>query len=386
MSALRVVIVAWCTYFVFYLARLNMAALIPVIGKDTGTSYALLGFIASGMYAAYMLMQLPSGIIADRYGVDRILRLGSGCIALGNSLFASFSAPLGMAFGQLLNGMGQSAGWPSLTQFVIKNVGEGRRSTMISLMGTSVPLGVTAAFLFSERIARLSNWRFAFFAPAALVLGWMVFFALITQGVPKDFDREISLKSVLKLIKCRNVWLLSVIQLSVLFCMFGLFTWMTTFLVEEFALTPLGAARYGAIIPLAGVLGAPLGGVIFDMIRNGKFVIILNQVALALLFFTLARADSLTLALILTGLASFFLRFSIGPVYTLGSETVREELAGSVTGFIVFVGNIGTVIATFTVGLIIDLTPSFAYVFSLFGAISLISVPLGFFIRPPKPE
>jgi len=69
-----------------YLDRTNLAVAAPVIQHDLHISAATLGFIFSAFGWLYMLMQLPAGIVLDRFGTRRTfgwsLTLWSSCTVL----------------------------------------------------------------------------------------------------------------------------------------------------------------------------------------------------------------------------------------------------------------------------------------------------------------
>src|SRR5438128_11427709 len=75
-------ILAWAANFVI---RIGFSALLPSIIAELQLSYARAGLLASAFFYAYVLMQLPSGLLGDRFGRRRILVLGvlGGVLAAG---------------------------------------------------------------------------------------------------------------------------------------------------------------------------------------------------------------------------------------------------------------------------------------------------------------
>src|SRR5436309_8969713 len=84
-------IFAWATNFVI---RIGFSALLPSIIAELQLSYARAGLLASAFFYAYVLMQLPAGLLGDRFGRRRILVLGllGGALAAGlTGLAGSFA-------------------------------------------------------------------------------------------------------------------------------------------------------------------------------------------------------------------------------------------------------------------------------------------------------
>src|SRR2546425_1984404 len=77
-------IFAWAANFVI---RIGFSALLPSIIDELQLSYTRAGLLASAFFYAYVIMQIPSGLLGDRWGRRRILVLG----LLGGALSAGFT-------------------------------------------------------------------------------------------------------------------------------------------------------------------------------------------------------------------------------------------------------------------------------------------------------
>src|SRR5262249_56736960 len=69
--------------------------LLPSIMSELQLSYTRAGLLASAFFYAYVIMQIPSGLLGDRFGRRRILLLGllGGALAAGlTGLAGSFAA------------------------------------------------------------------------------------------------------------------------------------------------------------------------------------------------------------------------------------------------------------------------------------------------------
>src|SRR5881296_4520250 len=75
-------IFAWATNFV---VRTGFSALLPSIIGELQLSYTRAGLLASAFFYAYVLMQIPSGLLGDRFGRRRVLLIGlvGGALAAG---------------------------------------------------------------------------------------------------------------------------------------------------------------------------------------------------------------------------------------------------------------------------------------------------------------
>src|SRR2546428_13754239 len=75
-------IFAWAANFVI---RTGFSALLPSIIGELQLSYTRAGLLASAFFYAYVLMQIPSGLLGDRFGRRRVLLIGlvGGALAAG---------------------------------------------------------------------------------------------------------------------------------------------------------------------------------------------------------------------------------------------------------------------------------------------------------------
>src|SRR2546422_911032 len=81
-------ILAWAANFVI---RIGFSALLPSIIDELQLSYTRAGLLASAFFYAYVIMQIPSGLLGDRWGRRRILVLG----LLGGALSAGLTGLAG---------------------------------------------------------------------------------------------------------------------------------------------------------------------------------------------------------------------------------------------------------------------------------------------------
>src|SRR6266436_5280881 len=81
-------IFAWAANFVI---RIGFSALLPSIIDELQLSYTRAGLLASAFFYAYVIMQIPSGLLGDRWGRRRILVLG----LLGGALSAGLTGLAG---------------------------------------------------------------------------------------------------------------------------------------------------------------------------------------------------------------------------------------------------------------------------------------------------
>ena len=120
-------------YVLSYTYRTANAVISPELSASLGISASSLGLLTSAYFVAFAAMQIPAGMLLDRYGprrVEPILLTVAGCGALA---FAASDDLAGLAFARALIGAGVS----------------------VCLMA---PLKAIATWYSTERQASLANW------------------------------------------------------------------------------------------------------------------------------------------------------------------------------------------------------------------------------------
>ncbi|MFC6874265.1 MFS transporter [Halobellus marinus] len=96
------------SYFATRIEPLAVAPLVPEITTSLETTSGAVGTAMTGLWAAYAIAQLPSGILADRYGRRRLILFVLVCGALGSVLLAA--APSILIFAVVVVLLGGSLG------------------------------------------------------------------------------------------------------------------------------------------------------------------------------------------------------------------------------------------------------------------------------------
>ena len=75
-------------YLVAFYQRVAPAVLTRELTDDFGLGAAALGNLSAFYFYSYVAMQVPTGLLADRWGPRRLLSLGALVAALGTLIFA----------------------------------------------------------------------------------------------------------------------------------------------------------------------------------------------------------------------------------------------------------------------------------------------------------
>lgn len=178
-----ILIVLLIAYFFVYFHRTSTAVVGTEIVSAVGGSVALLG---SAYFYSYMLMQIPSGLMADRYGVRSLVSVFLLIAALGAFLMGMGDSWDTVIIGRVLIGLGLGAIYiPMLKVLAVWF----RKNEFASLNGVILAVGNAGAIAAATPLAMLSDalgWQDVFILLAAITLILAVMCYIIIRNHPSD--------------------------------------------------------------------------------------------------------------------------------------------------------------------------------------------------------
>ena len=175
-------------YFLSFFYR-NVNA---VISKDLAREFTLtpsdLGFLTSMYLLAFAAVQLPLGMLLDRYGPRRVVAALFCVAAAGAATFALAQDFMMLSVGRALIGLGVSAGLMGAIKAFTLWFPLSRLATLNGLFLAAGGVGGLAATAPAEALVEPFGWRALFYGLSALSLGaaFLVFFVVPEKPLPGE--------------------------------------------------------------------------------------------------------------------------------------------------------------------------------------------------------
>ena len=279
-----VLILGWA---VLYADRTALYPLLSVIAETLGISSAQAGSITSAYFLFYVLLQIPSGLAADRWGTKRVLLFMfalSGAGILGFGLFGNTFSLL-LLF-SALHGLGAGAYYPCCFGTILATVPPEKRGISSGFIGMGMALGILGGMAVSGPLYEF----FGHYRPPFLVLAVptvLMLFAFI-RFLPdtRNSSGSPSLSVYLRLFKDRDIWKINMATFCSLYGFWAAATWGPTFLQAERGFSLSGSGLYTGLIALSALPGGVLWGRLSDRFGRRKiasFVLPASGAALFLL-------------------------------------------------------------------------------------------------------
>ncbi|WP_329116839.1 MFS transporter [Streptomyces sp. NBC_01465] len=363
----------FAAWLVDYADRLVVNLALPSLGDEFDLSRGEQGLIVSVFFLAYALCQIPGGMLADRYGAQRVT-----CWALLS--WSVFTALTGFAwsFAVLLVirfAFGAAEGiFPpaALKALVERTTPEERMGANGLIMSSNALAGVLTPLLVAPLIAAF-GWRSAFFSTAALGVFVVVAVRMrLPAPLPRtEPDAPAVPRRASGVLRLGVVWRFAAMMFGYSAIVWGLTTWMPSYLRDEFGVSLTAAGMIGAVPGLAGAGATIVGGRLSDRLGgHHRKVIVPGMTVGGVALLLMAFSDSLTGFVVFATLASVSIALCYMPIFAVPLGGLAAEDVGVGSAVIVFGGQVAGMAVPPVVGLLAD-TFSFqvAFAFLVLGAV-----------------
>ena len=147
---------------------MGVASLTAITRFDVGA--ASLSSLAAAQLAVYAVMQVPVGILLDRFGPRRLIVMGTLLTGCGNLIVANSLVLEFAVIGRMIVGFGDAFVFVSMIRLINGWVEGGRATRLTQLFANIGQLGQIASAIPFAYILGISGWNVAFTLAASLSL------------------------------------------------------------------------------------------------------------------------------------------------------------------------------------------------------------------------
>lgn len=324
-------------YFYEFLLQVSPSVMGNLLMKDFSFTAHSLGILAGVYFYSYAIMQIPAGIMMDKFGSHRLLTFASGICAIGSIAFGSTHSFVMAAFARFLIGFGSAFAVVGTLKLAATWFKPERFALLTGLMITIGMLGAINGEAPLARLIHAVGWRHSMFllGIAGLILTALIFFIVKDAPSKKETMHQTGLPpassnsylkppgglfhGLLTAIKNKQLWLVAIYgglmyMPTPVFC--GL--WGVPFLTKKFSLDQLTASGLIILVFVGWAIGSPLWGILSDRIARRLVPMYIGSVGalvtlLMIVYFPIKHLLVLQLLLLLFGIFSsgFLTAFSI---------------------------------------------------------------------------
>ncbi|MGA7625756.1 MAG: MFS transporter [Candidatus Acidiferrales bacterium] len=156
--------------------RVNLSVSKDALGVSFGVSTIAFGFLSSAYSWTYLIMQIPAGILLDRWGVRKV-----GCVSTFLWSVASFAAAIstglaGLFSARFLLGIGESPTFPANAKALGYWFPEAERSMATAITDSAAKLSTAIGVPFLGLLLLRFGWRWSFAATGLISFFYFLLF------------------------------------------------------------------------------------------------------------------------------------------------------------------------------------------------------------------
>lgn len=183
--ATRMLAVLSAAFMASQFFRVSNAVIAPELMRTLSISSEAMGVITGAFFLAFGIMQIPTGMLLDRFGPRRTMSGLFVVAAAGSAVFATAGGVVGLAIGRALIGIGCAAGLMGMLVAIARWYPPERFARLSATAFVIGGAGVLFATTPLAAAAGAVGWRGAFWAMAAITLGFAaMLFAMVRDAPP----------------------------------------------------------------------------------------------------------------------------------------------------------------------------------------------------------
>jgi len=385
-----------------YFDRVNLSVSQDALHAAFGISTIQFGYLLSAYSWTYCFLQLPSGVLLDRFGVRLVGRISTFLWSVASFGAAAATGLKSFLAARFLLGVGEAPTFPGNSKAVGYWFPERERSLATACFDSAAKLGPAIGQPLIGLLLLRFGWRWSFAATGFTSFLYFVLFYWIyrnpsedksltdaernfivlggaqPEGTPKG-GRGISL---LDLVSQRKVIGLVLGSAAYNYTFYLLLTWVPSYLSKTLHVDLLHSVFYASVPWLVGTItGFLVGGWLVNfLIERGwnssrvRQAVLIGGTSFGLGIFGAAGAHT-------PGDAVFWMSVSLGglaaasPVcWSIPSLIAPEGGVGRLGGILNFGNQLAAIAAPIATGYIADATHSFAWAFTAAAAFLLLGI------------
>ncbi len=355
-------------YLIGFYQRVAPAVMTDQLMSEFAIGATELGNLSAFYFYSYVAMQIPTGILADRWGPRRLLTAGAAVAAIGTALFAVAADLWWANAGRLLIGASVAVAFVSMLKLATHWFAP-RQFALAS--GLALLFGVVGGVIAGVPLGMLIEawgWRPVMGASAAITALLSVTIWLRVRDDPHDLaylshapatatgkTHTPILRGMAEVLSYRNIWILLVTPIGIagaVLTFAGL--WGVPYLRQVHGLETRAAATITSLLLIAWAVGGPVLGALSErMGRRRPLYVATTAAALAgwaVIIFLPIPVWLMIVTLLLTGFFSGNL--IIG--FAFAKESVPARLMGTASGICNMGPLLGGMLLQPTVGWVLD--------------------------------
>ncbi len=380
-----VVLLCSAAVFIAYIDRTNISVASIAMKEQFKWSETTKGFVLSSFFIGYLILQIASGTLANKYGGKIVL----GVAVVWWSLFTILTPPAAfLSFPALIAarialGLGEAAVFPASINMIGRWVPAAKRSRAVAICISGLSLGTVVSLPLTGWLVREHGWPSPFYVFGLVGLVWAaVWFLRVGSGRSPELEAEAPVTRHAipwgRILRLPPVWAIFACHFANNWMLYLLLAWMPSYFKSTFGVSLTSAGLLSAAPWLTSFVMANISGVLADRMlaagRSAGFVRKLLQTlgsgGAALILLTLPSVSTATSGVIVMCCAAGMLGLCQAAFPANGFD-IAPRYADVIWGISNTFATIPGIIGVATTGWLVDRTGSYNTPFIVTAGIGL---------------
>lgn len=393
----RIAVLLGIGVIINFFDRVNLSAAVIPLRSEFGLSNIAIGYLLSTYSWTYVLLQLPSGPVLDRYGVKPVIRISAFLWSIASFATGVARGFTGIISARLLLGIAEAPTFPGNAKAIGIWFSRNERGLATAIFDSSAKFASAIGIPLVAVIVHYWGWRMSFIVTGVLSLAY---FALFWRAYhdPAD-DPLLSLAerehiaggggpdqaavdprraaSLWFLLRRKKVWGLALGMAAYNYNFYLFLTWLPGYLNTAMHLDVLRSGMYAAIPWLAATVSdLVVGGWLVDyLIRSGRDstrvrqTILVSGLMLGLAVAGATRTTNPRVAIFWISIALCGLAASAPVGWSIPGLIAPPGSTARVAGIMNFIANLPAILAPVITGYLVGNSQSFRRPFLVAAAV-----------------
>jgi sugar phosphate permease len=385
-----------------YFDRVNLSVAAPQLQKEFGLTPGEVGLLFSAFFWSYAILQVPVGLVLDRYGVTRVSRIGAFLWGVASGLVA-FASGFGAVVGaRMLLGVAEAPAFPANSKATGYWFPRRERAMATAIFDAAAKFSNVIGVPLVAVVVVTFGWRWGFGVTAILSFAYFLAYYFIYRdpsadpklskeehayivagGASPEGEAAASPFGMLGyLLQNRKVWGLTIGFAAYGYSFYLFLTWLPGYLVSEMHMSILKSAGFAAVpwifatisdLVVGGWLIDTLIGRGYDETRVRKTVLVAGMV-LGLAVFGATTTTNPVWAIFWISIALSGLSAAAPVGWSIPSLIAPKGGTGTIGGVMNFFNNLMGAVAPAVTGFVVGATNSFSIAFVVAGVVLVIGI------------
>jgi MFS family permease len=286
MKAYLIFLLASCFYLYEFILQVAPSVMAEPMMKTFGVTAEGFGIISAFYFYAYAPMQLPAGLMFDRYGPRRLMTFALILCALGSFFFASTESVITAALGRFMIGIGSAFSFIGVLVLCSRWFPAHHFAILAGVAQLMSSVGAIFGEMPLAWLIHAVGWRQASFILALLGILLSGLLWRIVRDYPDGHEEfhtgpglKVEMNRLFSVCGKSYTWLIGGYAFSI-WTPIAVFAalWGVPYLQEKFHISVVAASGMCSIIWVGIGLGSPLLGWLSDRLNNRKIALGLSSV------------------------------------------------------------------------------------------------------------